>query len=441
MHGTTNIKDTDFITKNKNYLQVDMAKISVEDFLKYENLEEIEYILPGDSNISFKIKFDDYYQTARYTLELSGSLTSLDAITKEDITKGKMPENEYEIVLDKMVVDNMINGSSGMAKHMGIKNEDELLNKKVSIDNMKDFTIVGFINKESPSIYANKSIFINLLNNSKASELGFGMYVEANTEEKEEAVYDYNLYLDDIKLTKGRMPTNDYEVIVNKSKQYEMKLNKTIKTKVNGKELKVVGYYDSKTDKQDYLVNSNTVKYNVINQKEGLMIYPKDEAKVMDKFANEYKLNIVNKYEKDKENYIREQKESIISSIIFAGVILAISLVEIYLMVRSSFLSRIKEVGVLRAIGVKKADIYRMFLGEILAITTCASMPGIILMTYILSAITKVPYIGRMYIVNGLTIGISILIVYVFNIIVGLMPLFRVLRKTPAKILARHDVE
>ena len=110
-------------------------------------------------------------------------------------------------------------------------------------------------------------------------------------------------------------------------------------------------------------------------------------------------------------------------------------------MVRSSFLSRIKEVGVLRAIGVKKADIYRMFLGEILAITTCASMPGIILMTYILSAITKVPYIGRMYIINGLTIGISILIVYAFNIIVGLMPLFRVLRQTPAKILARHDVE
>ena len=171
------------------------------------------------------------------------------------------------------------------------------------------------------------------------------------------------------------------------------------------------------------------------------MIYPKDEAKVMDKFANEYRLNIVNKYEKDKQNYIREQKESIISSIIFAGVILAISLVEIYLMVRSSFLSRIKEVGVLRAIGVKKADIYRMFLGEILAITTCASMPGIILMTYILSAITKVPYIGRMYIINGLTIGISILIVYAFNIIVGLMPLFRVLRQTPAKILARHDVE
>ena len=438
--GTTNIKDTDFITRNKNYLQVDMAKISVDDFIKYEALEEIDYKLPGDSLVSFKIKFDDYYQTSRYDLELSGSLTSLDTITKQDITKGRMPENEYEIVLDKMVVDSMMNSGS-MASHMGIKSEDEILNKKVSVDNMKEFTIVGFVNKQSPSIYANKSIFINLLNNSKKSEYGMGMFVNSTEQTSEDAVYDYNLYLDDITLVKGRMPTGDYEVIVNYSKRYDMKLNKTIKTKVNGQELKVVGYYESKTDKQHYLVSNNTVKYNVINSKEGLMIYPKDEIKVMDKFRNEYNLNIVNKYESDKQNYIKEQKESMISSIIFAGVILVISLVEIYLMVRSSFLSRIKEVGVLRAIGVKKTDIYRMFLGEILAITTCAGMPGIILMTYILKAISQVPYISRMYVVNGLTIGLSILIVYLFNVIVGLMPLFKVVRKTPAKILARHDVE
>ena len=438
--GTTNVKDTDFITRNKNYLQVDMAKISVEDFIKYENLEEIDYILPGDSIVSFKIKFDDYYQTSRYDLELSGSLTSLNALTKEDITKGRMPENEYEIVLDKMVLDSMISSGS-MASHMGIKSEDEILNKKVSVDNMKEFTIVGFVNKESPSIYANKSIFINLLNNSKKSEFGMGMYVNNNEESSEDNIYDYNLYLDDITLVKGRMPTNDYEVIVNYSRRYDMKLNKTIKTKVNGKELKVVGYYESKTNKQDYLVSNNTVKYNVINNKEGLMIYPKDEIKVMDKFRNEYNLNIVNKYETDKQNYIKEQKESIISSIIFAGVILVISLVEIYLMVRSSFLSRIKEVGVLRAIGVKKTDIYRMFLGEILAITTCAGLPGIILMTYILKAISQILYINRMYVVNGVTIGLSVIIVYAFNIIVGLMPLFKVIKKTPAKILARHDVE
>ena len=43
----------DIITKNikidKNFLQVDMAKVSVDDYLKYENLEDIDYILPRTS--------------------------------------------------------------------------------------------------------------------------------------------------------------------------------------------------------------------------------------------------------------------------------------------------------------------------------------------------------------------------------------------------------
>lgn len=451
--GVTKIEDSDFITKNKNYLQIEQTKISVEDFIKYENLEEIDYILPGDGTVYFKLKCDDYYQTSKYIIDISGSLTSIDTITQENIAKGRMPENEYEIVIDKMVIDKIElatydTGSSsgfmnnrGMAKQLGIRTEEDVLNKKVKVDNMKDFVIVGVVNIGSPSIYVNKSIFVNLLNNSETSTNNFDIFQGTTQEETEGKVLDYNLYLDDITLVKGKMPTEDYEVIVNKSNEYEMKLNKTIKTQVNGKELKVVGYYDSKTNRQDYFVNNNTVKYSVINKNQGLMIYPKDKSMVLDKFANEYKLNIVDRYERDKQNYIKEQKESIMSSVIFAAVILAISLIEIYLMVRSSFLSRIKEVGVLRAIGVKKSDIYRMFLGEILAITIAASMPGIILMTYILSTVSKVPYVGKMYVVNGITIGISVLLVYGFNIVVGLMPLFGVLRKRPAQILARHDVE
>ena len=440
--GTTTIKDSDFITKNKEYLQVDMSRVNVDDFLKYENLESVDYILPGNSNVSFKLKFDDYYQVSRFTVDLYGSLTALDKILPEDITIGRMPENEYEIVLDKMVIDKM-KGENYTSRFMGINSEDDLLNKTVSVDNMKDFKIVGFVDKESPSIYANRSIFISLLNNSKKSDSGFGVLVviEENEDNSVEAVHDYNLYLDDITLKKGKWPTEDYEVIVNISNQYEMKLNKTIKAKVNDHELKVVGYYESKTNKQAYYVSNNTVKYNVISKNDGFMIYPKEKQEALNIFKNEYRLNIVDRFERDREDYLKDQKESIVSSLIFAGIILGISLIEIYLMIRSSFLSRIKEIGVLRAIGVKKTDIYRMFLGEILAITTCASLPGIALMAYILKSVSQIPYVDRMFVINIVTVGLSIILVYAFNIVVGLMPLNKVLRKRPARILARHDLE
>ena len=122
-------------------------------------------------------------------------------------------------------------------------------------------------------------------------------------------------------------------------------------------------------------------------------------------------------------------------------IILLISLIEMYLMLRSSFLSRIKEVGTLRAIGLKKKDIYRMFAGEILVITLITAVPGILIMYYVLFNLVKITdYLEGMYMINPMIALISLAIVVVFNLLAGLIPVFVTMRKTPAQILARTDI-
>ena len=448
--GTRQIKDEDFITKNPNYLQVESGKIDIEDYLEYEKQEDVEYILPGDSLITFKMKFEEYYQTADAYLMINGSLTDISAITQEDLLCGKMPESNNEIVIDKMIMDKIdtmgfSNGYSSADKtvliDLGIKNTQDLLGKKLSIDNVEDFTIVGITDKVSPSIYMSKGNFINILHNTQDNNYNMNLFFNNQEENITDKIMDYNLYLDDITLEKGRMPENDYEVIVNIINKDEMKLNKTIDEKVNGNPLKVVGYYESKTNKQNYFVNSNTIKYDVINNSNNFMIYTNNKEYILNKFKNDYNLNIVDTYEKDRKAYIKERKEEVISNIIFAVIVLSISLIEIFLMIRSSFLSRIKEVGILRAIGVKKADIYRMFIGEIFAITTITSLPGIILMSYILNTLISSIDISKTFIMNWNIVGLSIIIVYLFNLFVGLIPLYSVVEDTPAKIFARQDIE
>ena len=152
-------------------------------------------------------------------------------------------------------------------------------------------------------------------------------------------------------------------------------------------------------------------------------------------------MNIEDIYETDKDEYVRSIQESIKSSIIVAVVILAISLVEIFLMIRSSFLSRVKEVGILRAIGVKKRDIYKMFLGEIIAITTLTAIPGLFLMSYIIQGLRLVPYYADQFMFNSTVVLISAAILVVFNIVIGLLPVHNVIRKTPARILSGNNVD
>lgn len=95
----------------------------------------------------------------------------------------------------------------------------------------------------------------------------------------------------------------------------------------------------------------------------------------------------------------------------------------------------------MRAIGLKKKDIYRMFAGEILVITTVTAIPGIALAYYIMSNIIKITaYLQSVYMVNLLTAVVSFGLLLIFNLIAGLLPVFRTMRKTPAEILARTDI-
>jgi len=440
--GTLKIKDEDFIKTNKEYLMVNLSKITVDDFLKYEKYEEIKYILPSDSKISLNIKYDYWYQTIMAQDNIHGSMASSDILTENDLIFGVLPTSKMEIVIDKLSIKNMLKNSY-IAKQTGITKPEDLLGKKVTIcEEMDEFTIVGISNLESPSIYVNKDLFINILSNTaKVEEDIYGFYGMYNVDRETEGekILDYTLVKDNIKLEKGKFPKKDYEVIVNINNKDFMPLNKKIDTKVNDKKLTVVGYYSSKKDFSYYLVNNNTIKYNLINNSSNLTILSNNKEKTIEDFKK-VNLNVKHAYSNDKKTYIEKKSESIKSNLLVSVVMLIISLVEVYLMIRSSFLSKIEEIGIYRAIGMKKSDIYKMFLGEIIAITCTASLFGIILMGYIIKVLLTIEFFSRMFVMNFGVILISILLLLFFNMFVGILPVHRVLRKTPAQILSRHDI-
>lgn len=424
------VKDEDFIKYNKNYLVIKDNKVSVDEYNSYLNYDGTSYILPGNSMVNFTVLLDDYFQT-RYTSGiLKGSLSSLEMISDSDLIAGKLPENESEIVVDKWTLNNLINDNN--AKETGYLSYEEFLNKEVNVSEVKYYTIVGIVDLSSPSIYVNEKEFISIINNSSKDEYSY--------DTNESKIQNYNLISNQINLTKGSWPENDYEAIINEDYSEQYKIGANLDYKVNETPLKVVGYYHSNIGLDKYLVNENTIKYNLIINNSDLIVYAKDKESALT-YYKEQGINIRDAYYQSKEDYIEAIKPSIISKLIFSGIILVISLIEIFLIVRSSFLSRIKEVGILRAIGVKKGDIYKMFSGEILAITILASTPGLLLMSYILKQLSSVSFLSKTICFDGYVLIISIVLILGFNLIFGLIPVFTTMRKTPAGILSRTDLE
>ncbi len=476
--GVLTLDESQFVKINRDYLRVENKNISVDKFNSYEKDKNNNYVLPGDSIVKLPIKLNNYYQTSKGAESVQGSLADLSTVDKEQLIKGKMPKNKREILVDTWALDFNFTGEEGTLPQAGFKNKEDVIGQKIDMGPLGRFKIVGITKSDSPSIYMDKIWFNDLISMSTSSS-----EEEDNTALK---FASYNHAKENIKLEKGTTPKEDYEVVVNIKNQYEMPIGSKINGNINGKELKIVGFYSDNNQSDLMLTNDKTVKYSNLASKDGLVISSKNKEKIIEKVSKD-QLNIGDSYNISRDKYKTEIEAQMTTMLIMAAVIFLISIIEIYLIMRASFLSRIKEVGVYRAIGMKKIDIYKMFIGEISAITTIGSMPGFVFMCYILYKLTGIGSLADQYMFNlfvvifGIvviygvitTIGsmpgfvfmcyilykltgigsladqymfnlfvviFGIVVIYGVNLIFGLLPVWRTVRKTPAEILARTDI-
>ena len=92
MFGINQIDETKFIKYNKNYLTVVLKKIKPETLETFEKDENVNYALISNSVVSLGMPYDDYYQSSYLSESITGSLSSINMITKEDIIAGNYPE-------------------------------------------------------------------------------------------------------------------------------------------------------------------------------------------------------------------------------------------------------------------------------------------------------------------------------------------------------------
>lgn len=429
------INDEDFVKSNNNYVSVAVGKIDEKKYNDILSVPGIKYAVIGDSLVGFKITYNTLLQNYDVSDLLVGSISGLSLISDKDLIYGEMPKNDYEVVVDIMSAKTLFD-SENHAKSAGLLSEKDLIGMNISVDNVKDFKIVGITDLKSPSIYIKENLIVDVVNNTSYQDSSDDYYFPVK--DKDSNYANYETY--DYTLKNGRVPSGDYEVLVNYDLKDLYELNKNIDTKINGKKLKVVGYYVTKNNDNNILiVNSKMITYTLFDNNSTMTLATDNKDELVSKLQ-EKDYNAINSYDKNRNDYIKENKASVNSIIVFTSVILAISLIEIYLMIRSSFLSRIKEVGIYRAIGVKKSDIYKMFASEIMAINLTATLGGIILMGAILYNVSKMKVLGSMVVLNGTTVGLALLISFGFNLIMGLIPVYRVVRKRPSEILARHDI-
>ena len=447
VRGLLEVKPKDYRTTNGNYITIpnaDDAEDAEEIMGLVESLDTVVYVLPGETKKSVTIPLDDYLQTGNQEEDITVSIVLTSELDPDTLIAGSLPTTSRDVVIDKSVVDSFLRDDLG--KVIGLSTAEEFIGRRITVPNLDDYRITGISDTESPSLYVDPDQAMYILSNASDANDGLIFNFMGNNAAEIDAVQngkimDIDLSRNQIKVKSGHEPQKAYEVIINDKYKDDLKLGDTINIEVAGHKLKVVGFYASNAAYDDtYYVNADTIRKYYIYKQKYFSVYTSDTALLkytLDKTGIPANINDI----RDKNMYINAHKNQLLSAIIVAAVIVLISLIEMFLMLRSSFMSRIKEVGTLRAIGLKKSDIYKKFMGEILVITFITAIPGIAVMYLVLSQLVKTTYyLQGQYMITPTVAAITFGMLLMFNLLTGLIPVFNTMRRTPAQILARSDI-
>lgn len=218
-----------------------------------------------------------------------------------------------------------------------------------------------------------------------------------------------------------------------------------------GKDEDYLDIYDEFLKDYSYKKNLETLGYIDENKPSKISIY-------VDEFENRDKVkNLINEYNEGKDSAKELHFNDLIGSIsksitdilaaisyvliAFVGVSLIVSSIMIGIITYISVFERTKEIGILRAIGASKGDIYKVFMSETLIIGLLSGLIGVgissflnIFITKIMVKKTGIATIGSVLPKEAALILIAISVV--LSLIAGLIPSSIAAKKDPVEALS-----
>lgn len=413
--GVFKFNDSSLVYEDRHYLTIKPKDpFTVNDTLIKEYIDLVDHhgineFIPGSFNGI--IQYNLFHQVYNNYIQLSGSIVSLEALDQDDLMVGTMPNSVEDIVVDKWIIDNLFRQGVASA---GLVDYDSFIGQIYMAQGGKIGKIVGICDTDNPSIYVHKDIRLRLFTGLS--------YVNEE-------------YLSKINYTDTLSPG---EVLVN------AKDNRFIedgKISILGHEFTVKDTF-SGLDDISYILTSSDIDYlytiNVLT-KTTFYVYSTNQKATTDYFKG-LDFEVYNYNEILRQDYLKQRKSQLVSQLIFTVVVLGSSLLFMYFIMRSSLFSRVYEIGVYRAIGVTRRDIYKIFICEITIITILTSFIGWLLTSVIIfKALSKITFMVHFY--YPVHVGIlTLLAIYGFNLLNGLLPVYMLLRRTPAQILTKYDI-
>lgn len=158
-----------------------------------------------------------------------------------------------------------------------------------------------------------------------------------------------------------------------------------------------------------------------------------------DEIAGNITLSIKNEAHTDMDKFLQEKQRKIGIQIVMLVTVFAITLIILYFMMKTNVVTRMQDLGVYRMLGISKHSIMAMFAWENIVITSYTSLVGVIATTAVTWVLSRIPSLGMEYYYPWQILITTIAALYLFNVVIGILPVRKMLRLPPAQLAAKYD--
>jgi len=418
------IDDHQFLTEPTYTFEVahgDFGDLEAVEAMKGELFSDYNFFT-GAASITFTLP--RFYQTPQ-TTSLSHKFAPRSLISENDISHGSFPASPNEIAVSSQLARVLLENST--IRSTGITTRADLL-KLTYTAGGQTFNISGVAEGDAPVFYASESLYYST---------------------RFETLAAAELYEDVLEIVRGRYIGGEMEMVVSErtyENQFADQPFEPYEHTHNDMTFTVVGTYttDSNDDAGPNLIRTRDLvmfAYRFTSEREPTFYLYTDAPREAERELSALGIDFTNRYATQHEAERQSRLAGSGGLFIFSLVAMGASALSYYFIIRSSMLNRIYEIGVYRALGVGRLDITKMFFIEILLLTTLSSMIGYAAMSYVLRTIARATadFVDALT-VSFFTIILGVILIYLINTIFGLLPLFRLLRKTPAQIHSHYDL-
>lgn len=421
------------VTEDSNYINVFAVRSSTaannlyaesfngiyDQFLADHVADDI--YLDLNAKLMFSDDSYDQLQRVKYTLENFAYVT-LEHLDQKDLILGRMPGKRNEVVIDIWLIDRFYESDSILKTVL--PEPEDFLGLEL-FPNGPSVIITGICDTQEPTLYIDKYMGISI--NNPRNTVG--------SLEQLRSIYPGEY--DDISLA-------DDEVLVS-GNYYDLRPYRDEDVvPINGVIYRVAGTYPE--DFGAYYVIADSCYQELLKQEiknsRKFMIYSKEQELVLDYFAGNLggfdqtyvELEVKNIYKEQLATYEKERAIRLNARFIATAVIFAISMFMLFFTMKSGTIKRGQEISVYRLLGIRKRSILSSFALEIIFMTSTTVLPVVLISSAVIKLIASIPSF-QLNIVYPWTAMAGLLgFLYLVNIIVGLLPVYSVIKLPPARI-------